>query len=126
VRRRIGSALLMLAAIGLGGVSLAIVVPTPGIGDRVGRHLLAGALANLSVSILLLLIAAIPIRAGQRWGFWAYAVPFLVYGLPVLLVDATHVSRDRLIGTLAPQVIGIALGVAGLALSYPGDEGTRA
>jgi hypothetical protein len=118
-RLRVGSFLLAFAALGLASASFAIVSPTPGLAEKIGRHLLAGSLANLAVSLLLFLIAAIPLRRGQRWALWAYCVPFIVYGVPVLVVDATHVARERLFITLLPQILGLLIAMIGLLIVGP-------
>lgn len=81
-RLRAGSLLLVLGALGLGGASVAIVSPSPGVADKVGRHLLAGALANLSLSLLFAIIAAVPLRRGQRWAAWACVLPSSSTGCP--------------------------------------------
>lgn len=115
---RVASVVLALGALGMGAASLAIMTPWPDLDTRVGRHVLAGALANLALSLVLCLIAGGPIRRGDRWGVWAYAIPFAVYGLPIVVVDATHVARERLAATLGPQILGMFLGVVGLGFAW--------
>ncbi len=118
-RRRLGSQTLALGALGLLAVSFTLLSPMPDLSTKVGRHLCAGALANASLTVLLVIIAAIPLRQGYRWAFWAYLVPLVIYGLPILLIDASHVSRANLVTTLAPQVAGDLVVIIGLVLVAP-------
>lgn len=113
-RLLVASRILCVAAIGLAAASSAILSPFPDLTSKTGRHLLAGALANLSLSVVMLLVAAIPFRRGERWSFVAYAIPLLLYGLPVLLTDLMNVAPERLLPTLAPQVIGLVFALVGL------------
>ena len=72
---RAGSAILTVAAAGILGASFAILSPRPNPWSSSGRHLWAGALANASVALLLIAIAAVPLRRGEKWAFWAYLIP---------------------------------------------------
>lgn len=94
-----------MAAAGIPGASFAIVSPAPSLWARAGRHLWAGALANASVAVLLIVIAAIPLRRGEKWAFWAYPVPIALYA-----------PREHLLRTPAPQFAGLAAVAAGFAL----------
>lgn len=78
-----------------------------------------------ALAILEFLLAVIPIRRGERWALVAAALPFVIVAVPVLVVDATNVARDRLWNTLAPQVAGLALGVASLTLCAVGTPRSR-
>lgn len=53
------------------------------------------------------------------------AFPFFVVAVPVLILDAVYVPPDRLLATLAPQVGGLLVGLAALALCAVG-AGRRA
>jgi len=99
--------------------SFAILSPTPDLHTKVGRHLVAGALANLALAVILGIIAAVPLRHGHRWAFWAYAIPFAIYGIPVVIMDSTYVPREHLLATLVPQVVGLVLSISGLILVAP-------
>lgn len=118
-RHRLGCIILTVGAVGLAAATVAILSPTPDLHTKLGRHLVAGALANLALAVTLGLVAGVPLRQGHRWAFWAYVVPFAIYGIPVLIMDSTYVSREHLLGTLVPQVVGLALSIAGLVLVAP-------
>jgi hypothetical protein len=92
----------------------------PDVTTHTGRLLCAGALANLTLSLMWAAIAFFPLRRGERWAFWAYLVPIPLYGLPMLYLDATNVVRAHLFSTLAPQVAGLSFAVLGLVLVVPG------
>jgi hypothetical protein len=113
---RVGSALLACSSVGLLAAPVTVLSAIPDLSTRAHRHAFAGALALTALAVLLCLLALVPIRRGERWAVGAAATPFLVVGLPVLVVDATHVAHARLFNTLAPQVAGLALGMAALAL----------
>lgn len=113
---RAGSSLLALSALGLLVAPAMILSAHPDLATRAGRHTLAGALALIALAVLEFLLAVIPIRRGEKWAIAAAAVPFLIVGVPVLIVDATRVAPERLLATLAPQVAGLALGLLALAL----------
>jgi hypothetical protein len=118
-RRGVGCAILTVGALGLSAASFAILARGPELATRTGRHLVAGALANLSLALLMALLAAIPLRRGERWALWAYLAPLLLYGLPILVIDAMNVAPARLARTLAPQILGLASVVVGLAVVGP-------
>jgi hypothetical protein len=80
----------------------------------VGTHLVAGALANLSLSIVLVLVTLIPLRRGEKWPLGAFVAAFFCYGLPVFVIDATHVDSTRLQSALAPQAAGLLLMLLGM------------
>jgi hypothetical protein len=74
------------------------------------------------VAILGWILALVPIRRGERWAVAAAAVPFVVIGFPIFVVDATYVARERLWNTLAPQALGLAMGMAALVLCAIGTR----
>jgi hypothetical protein len=114
--RRIGSILLAFSSLGLMAAPITIVAAIPDLTTRSSRHAFAGALALTAVAVLEFILALIPVRRGERWALAAATMPFVVVGLPVLVVDATHVPRERLWNTIAPQVIGLVSGMTALAL----------
>jgi hypothetical protein len=118
-RHRLGCAILTAGAIALAAASAAILSPLPDLHTKPGRHLVAGALANLALAAILALVAAVPLRHGHRWAFWAYVIPFAIYGLPVLIMDSIYVSQEHLLATLGPQVVGLVLSISGLILVAP-------
>jgi hypothetical protein len=99
-----------------GFAAYSILSTQPDMNTRPGRHLLAGALAIVSLSAVEVLIAIFPLRQGERWAFWAALLPLLSLVLPVMLIDGTHVSRGHLLVTLTPFAVGLALALVGLAL----------
>lgn len=113
---RAGTVLLALAAFGISFASMAIMSQGVDLATRTSRHLLAGALANGFLSVLLVVLALVPLRRGQRWAFWAYLIPVVGYGVPMFVVDATHVARENLLMTLLPQGLGLGVAAVGLAL----------
>ena len=113
----LGSALSTLGALGVLPVAFLVGLrPRVTLGSPLGRHLFAGALGLGSLSLLLAVIAAGPLRRGEKWAFWAYAGAFLVVSVPVVAADAIYVSRQSLLLTLAPQVLALLTATAGLAL----------
>jgi len=77
-------------------------------------------LAIASLSIIEFLIALFPLRNGERWAFWAAAIPYITLGIPILILDAAYVVGERLINTLAPQVCGLIVALVGLGFSARG------
>jgi hypothetical protein len=116
MRHKLGVLVLAAGALALGSASFAILSRSPGTSTAIGRHLFAGALANASLAITLFVVAAIPLRRGEPWAFWTLCTAVLLYGVPMLIVDGLNVSPERLLVTLAPQVGGLVLFGAGLAL----------
>jgi hypothetical protein len=113
---RLGCTILAIGYVGLLLASIAIVSKQADPSSAVGRHLWAGALANACLAAVEIIIVSVPLRKKQRWAWWAAALPVLFYGLPILILDSTYVSSDRLIETLAPQVLGLLAAIVGLAL----------
>ena len=103
---RVGWVLLAVAAAGLLAAPITILRNIADLSTRPGRHALRcvgpGALAAMEF-----LLAIIPIRRGERWAIVAAGLPFVLVGLPALVVDATNVAPERLSRTLAPQVVGL-------------------
>jgi hypothetical protein len=104
--------LLFAAYLGLAFVSLAIF--SRGFDSRTadGRHLLAGALANLGLVWMGLFIAATAYREGRRWAWLACLA--CLYGLPLMVIDTGKFGITS--RTLLPQVIGLGLALSGLLL----------
>ncbi len=127
MRHKIGIALVALATVGLGSASAAMLAQRPDVTTTIGRLLVAGALANVSLALTLFLIAVNPLRRGQRWAFWTLCLPIVAYGVPMLILDGTNVAREHLLSSLAPQVGGLGLLIVGLLLARPGvfAGGTR-
>jgi hypothetical protein len=117
---RWGASILAIGAIGIVAAPIAILSRQPDITTQIGRHLWAGALALVSLSVMEILIALFPLCRGERWALVAAAVPFVGVGVPVLVLDALHVPKENLVNTLAPQIAGMAVAAIGLVLSAYG------
>ena len=115
-----GTSIIALALIGVLGASVALVSREASFDTAVGRHLWAGALANASLVLVALAIVLGPLRRGEAWAFWVTLIPIAIYAIPILVIDATHVPRQTLIATLAPQVAGLVLAAVGFALTARG------
>lgn len=81
-----------------------------------GRHLLAGALANLALVAMGITVTATTFRRGKRWAWFANMIP-LFYGIPIITVDSYYVGFWTV--TVLPQALGVVLLV--LALLLPAD-----
>lgn len=117
----VGSIGLAAGILGLSAASIGILSPNPGVETKIGRHLLAGALANLALTLVTSIIAAIPLRQGHRWAFWAALIPIVIYSIPILTIDAMYVTPANRLRTLAPGLSGtifslICLGLVAWAL----------
>ncbi len=119
MRHTLGVAIVALATIGLGSASVAMVAQHPDVATTLGRLLYAGALANVSLSFTLFVIAVVPLRQRRRWAFWVLCVPVGLYGIPMLILDGSNVPGEQLFSTLAPQVGGMGMLLLGLALVRP-------
>ncbi|MFY9559204.1 MAG: hypothetical protein WAQ52_03135 [Terriglobales bacterium] len=116
-RRGLG-ALLVGVSYALSGLAAYAILSThPDANAREGRHLIAGAFAIVSLAVVELLIAFIPLRRGERWAFWAAAIPMLTLVIPMMLLDAVHVPRAHLTTTMAPFIAGLLLSFGGLLLA---------
>lgn len=114
---RWGSGIAAAGALGFLTAAAAILPRQMDTGARVGRHLVAGALAIAALSAVEVLIALVPLRRGETWAFWASAVPVVVVGVPVVIVDASYVPAANLFAALVPQVLGLSISVVGLSLA---------
>jgi len=113
---QLGSALLAVSSLGLLAAPITILAAIPDLTTRASRHAFAGALGLTALAIVEFLLALVPVRRGERWALGAAAIPFVIVGLPVFVVDATNVARERLLNTLAPQALGFVLGTTALVL----------
>src|SRR5215470_14287244 len=69
-RARAGSVLVALSYALSAFAAYAILNTQPDISTRTTRHLVAGALAIVSLSAVEILIALFPLRWGELWAFW--------------------------------------------------------
>jgi hypothetical protein len=81
-----------------------------------GRHLLAGALTNLSLVAMGIIIATTAFCQGQRWVWFANLIP-IFYGIPMIILDSYYVGFWT--GAVLPQVLGGLILVC--ALLFPVD-----
>jgi hypothetical protein len=81
-----------------------------------GRHLLAGALANLALVGIGIIVTVTSFRRGKRWAWVANAIP-LFYGIPMISLDVYYVGFWTV--AVLPQAVGLGLLI--LALLLPVD-----
>src|SRR5262245_5073137 len=117
---RIGSTLLAVSALGMLAAPVTIMASIPDLTTRSSRHALAGALGLAALAATEFVLAIVPVRGGERWALWTAALPLVIVGIPILMVDTAHVAPERLWNTLAPQVAGLAVGSVSLALCAVG------
>ena len=116
-RRRVGSVLVAVSYGTSGLAAYAILATHPDVATRDGRHLIAGAIAIVSLAVVEIVIALIPLQRGEKWAFWAALIPMLSLVVPVMWIDATNVTYDHLATTLAPLFVGLLLTFTCLALA---------
>jgi hypothetical protein len=119
---RIGSTLLAVAMLGALAAPWTIARTLPDLSERAGRHLFAGILGLTALPLIGVVLALVPVRRGETWAVMASAIPLAIVAVPMLCIDATYVRRDRLFATLAPQAIGLALGITAWALCWYGGR----
>ena len=90
---QLGSTLLAVSSLGLLAAPITILAAIPDLTTRASRHAFAGALGLTALAIVEFLLALVPVRRGERWALGAAAIPFVIVGLPVFVVDATNVAR---------------------------------
>ncbi len=114
-RYQIAATLLAIALLGLLAAPITILSHHPDLTTRTGRHLLAGALGLTALVCLEIVICLIPLRRREGWALWAAAIPLVVLGIPIFIVDAIFVPAQTRLLTLLPQGIGdlFALAVLG-------------
>jgi hypothetical protein len=94
----------------------AILSDAPDLHDRIGRHLLAGALAIATLVVVEIVVAVSPLRRGERWAFWVALLPLCSLVVPTMLVDAVNVPAQHRLTTMTPFIVGLVLAAAGLFL----------
>lgn len=95
-----------LGVLGILGAPVAMLASGPDLTTRAGRHLVAGALGITALVLVELMICLIPLRKGERWAMWAAAIPLIVLGIPILVIDASFVPARTRFATLLPQIAG--------------------
>ena len=112
-RLRLSWKILVVGYVALGGASWGILSKGADLSTASGRHLLAGALANLSLVAVGIAVTAMAFRRGKRWAWFANFIP-LFYGIPMITVDSYYVGFWT--GTVLPQVVGAVVFLLGLFL----------
>jgi hypothetical protein len=112
-----GASVLAAAYLSLLGASFAILSRRPDVTTRTGRHLVAGALGIAALSVVEVLVCAIPLRRGERWAKWAAAVPLFLLGIPIFAIDARYAPAHTRVATLLPQGIAVLFGLILVILS---------
>jgi hypothetical protein len=114
-RYEIAATLLAVGLLGLLAAPITILSHHPDLATRTGRHLLAGALGLTALVCVEVVICLIPLRRGEGWALWAAAIPLVVLGIPIFIVDAIFVPAQTRFATLVPQGIGNLFALAVLA-----------
>jgi hypothetical protein len=106
---------LAIGLLGLLAAPITILSHHPDLTTRTGRHLLTGALGLTALVCIEIVICLIPLRRGEGWALWAAAIPLVVLGIPIFIVDAIFAPAQTRFATLLPQAIGdlFALAVLG-------------
>lgn len=112
-RIRISWKILIIAYLGLAAASWGILSQGADLSTGNGRHLLAGALANLSLVAMGIIVAATAYRQGQRWAWFANIIP-IFYGIPMISLDSYYVGFWS--SAVLPQVLGSLILVFALVL----------
>lgn len=105
----------------LGAASWGILSSGADLATANGRHLLAGALANLALVAMGITITVTAFRRGKRWAWFANTIP-LFYGILMISLDAYYVGFWTV--AVLPQALGFVL--LALALLMPVDIFWRA
>jgi hypothetical protein len=112
-RLRISWKILVVAYVGLAAASWGILSQGADLSTANGRHLLAGALANLALVAMGIAVVVAAYRQGERWAWFANVIP-VFYGIPMICLDSYFVGFWS--GAVIPQVIGGLVLVFGLIL----------
>ena len=112
-RLRMAWKILVFAYVGLAAASWGILSQGADLSTANGRHLFAGALANLSLVIMGITVTIAAYRRGERWAWFANTIPIL-YGIPMIIVDSYYVGFWS--GAVIPQVAGGLILLFGLLL----------
>lgn len=104
---------MVVAYLGMSMISWALVRGGLNLAEQTDRHLLAGALANLALVIVGILVTATAYRRGERWA-WFANLAGTCYGLPLLVIDSRYFGFFS--PTVAPQIAGASLAFVGLLL----------
>ena len=112
-RLRLSWKILVVAYLGLAAASWGILSNGADLSTANGRHLLAGALANMSLVAMGITVTLTAYRHGYRWAWFANSIP-LFYGIPMISLDSYYVGFWS--SAVVPQVLGELVMVLGLVL----------
>jgi hypothetical protein len=112
-RLRVSWKILVVAYVGLAAASWGILSHGADLSTANGRHLLAGALANLALVAMGIVVAVTAYRQGERWAWFANVIP-VFYGIPMISLDAYYVGFWT--SAVIPQVLGGVVLIFGLLL----------
>ena len=98
----------------MGAASWGILSQGADLSTANGRYLLAGALANMSLVAMGIIIATAAYRKGQRWAWFANLIPIFFYGIPMISLDSYYVGFWTM--SVLPQVLGTTVLVFALLL----------
>jgi hypothetical protein len=112
-RLRVSWKILVVAYIGLATASWGILSQGADLSTANGRYLLAGALANMTLVAMGIIVAIAAYRKGQRWAWFANSI-LIFYGIPMISLDSYYVGFW--IPSVLPQVLGSLILVTALLL----------
>src|SRR2546422_10005168 len=105
-RTAIAATLMAIGVLAILGAPLVILSGHPDLTTRTGRHLVAGALGITALVLISVVVCLGPLRRGETWALWAAAIPLIVLGVPIFVIDAMFVPARTRFATLLPQAIG--------------------
>jgi hypothetical protein len=105
--------ILIVAYIGLAVASWGILSQDAKLSTANGRYLLAGALANMTLVAMGIIVAIAAYRKGQRWAWFANFI-LIFYGITMISVDSYYVGFWTF--SVLPQVLGSLILVIALLL----------
>ena len=114
-RLRLSWKILVVAYVGLGAASWGILSQGADLSTANGRHLLAGALANLAFVGMGITVTSTAYRQGKRWAWFANLIPF-VYGIPMVSIDSHYAGFWS--SAVIPQVLGGLVVLTGPLLPF--------
>jgi hypothetical protein len=112
-RLKVSWKILVVAYVGLAAASWGILSQGADMSTANGRHLLAGALANLALVAMGIAIAVTAYRQGERWAWFANVIP-VFYGIPMISLDSYFEGFWS--SAVIPQVLGVMVLIFGLLL----------
>jgi hypothetical protein len=81
---------------------------------------------SLSLAMVELLIALVPLRRCERWAFWAQVVPIVVVGIPRIAYDPRCLANIMSQHGCHSYMVSLVLAIIGLGLAAPAVFGHKA